>query len=293
MAAPNPFAFDAQQDANAINIGAAANLNAQDRPNKSLHDHQAKATLIDERLKALAPPSGQVVADAHNTEYGKWPVQLVGPSIHDKKYQILRRHVNPRGVIEGVGVVTAGPEYLDYIDEKRKMMLKADFEAWVCKSIDLSTPEKRDYWYKTIPWLLERKSALLKATQDVIAKAAEINMVGPKSEDDYLFIYGVRNGLIKLPMGNPWEPAIVNTRNFYEGLFSVTRMFPWMINDRDNAYKKTIPSTPHVFATPLNMVRAQGKVSHLPDLDRAQLDSMNAQLFRVHNGGANPVPINL
>ena len=194
-------------------------------------DHMTVASNYDSRLRSLATPSGVVIRDSGSTTYSKWPVQLYAPDVRDHEIQLRKAALtNPLGV-DGIGQVMAPSDYFEYLDRKRQMVQKADFESWLYSHLDLSTPANMDWAKRNFPDLFTNRILNFQKTQANVTKAALINIRGPESVDDYLFMYGLDRGLIKLPSSPAYVPESIQSDSFEEGLFSISRLLPWKVTD--------------------------------------------------------------
>lgn len=124
----------------------------------------------------------------------------------------------------------AGPDYDAYVDRKRVETTGAEFKAWLTNNVDLSTPEKQEYYYNMFPFLRDDRLAEIDRQAALQKKMAEINVRGLQSEEDWFFVYGLQQGYITVseePLQNLWqEKKLAST--YEKGLFSILsrKLFP-------------------------------------------------------------------
>ncbi len=198
------------------------------------------AEQVEKQIDSHAVVGGQVVEDRGKTVYTQWPTKLVEADPQDQHYHLRSQFIKtgPGNVpyVEGQGVAMVGEDYFAYQDRKRKMLQRADFESWLMSQVDYSSPEKVAYWKEKFPRLFEARESLWKDQQEIQSRFALIQMRGPQDEDDYILIYMLQRGLLKLPKGPLWQPSGVLQDTFERGLFNWKRFFPAKMSDNTPSY---------------------------------------------------------
>jgi hypothetical protein len=167
------------------------------------------------------------------------------------------------------------------------MIQKGDFDAWLMSQMDLSTPEKMEYWRTKFPDIFQAREELWRQNQDLITQAALINMRGPISRDDYLFLYMLSRGYINLPDVPSYQPESVRSdTTFTRGMFSFYRMLPWVNSDNTSAPVAKTAVGKIDWKNPLNKFDGGGAVTFLPGGDAALGE--DAELARFY--GQIPKP---
>lgn len=153
-----------------------------------------------------------------------FPVSLGTPDPQDERYFLQKQLVgnNAMGVIPGVGQAIVGPEYFDYVKRKEEVVQQAEFQSWLMKQADFSTPESSEYWYQHHPWMLTKRVEQVNRVADLQKQIGSINIQGPQTEDDWKLLFAIHKGLVQVPTMAPHmlnqDPTI--TSNYITGMFS-------------------------------------------------------------------------
>jgi hypothetical protein len=186
------------------------------------------ALALQRRIAETSDPTNVFKMQA-GTDAGavsKFPAQLGARDPEDAKWQVVR-DAAAAGKIPGQYVV--GDDYFNYVDRKNAMQKFADFRAYILKNVDLTTPEKQQYWYNQFPWIKEMKNEEINRNADLQKRLAKINLLGPQEEEDWFMLYQVQKGNIKVPtkplhaMGEEADGRFA--ADFNEGFFSI---FNWL-----------------------------------------------------------------
>lgn len=130
---------------------------------------------------------------------------------------------NVNGVIPGVGQAIAGPEDIAYVRRKQEMAQYVEFQDWLFRQADYSSPEKAEYWRKMFPEIIQKKVAEIERVANLQKNMALINLNGPQTREQWLTLWLQEKGLIKVsnqPVHLLPVDATNNTDNYTRGMFS-------------------------------------------------------------------------
>lgn len=179
-------------------------------------------------LRRNAPQLGQRMPDRGQTAAGQFANVIEKGDPRDERYALrgqLLGENNATGVLPGVGLAMATDKDFEYFHKKALDAQEADFKAWFLAQMDLSTPEKQAYWQSQFPEVFQEKQRLLESQVDIQLKLAKIRMLGPKNKEDYMLLWAIQRGFIKLPDGPLYDPSKESVKNFHEGLFNIKKLF--------------------------------------------------------------------
>lgn len=154
-----------------------------------------------------------------------FPVRMGTSDPDDYKYALQGKLVNQEGKVPHVGQAIVGPEYFEYVERKMDVAQQVEFEDWLMKQVDWSTPEATEYWVRMFPWMLERRLEEVNRVSDLQKVKAKINIAGPQTAEDWRFMWNEQRGLIKVPD----KPVHVlpetsnmdyNNKDYARGMFS-------------------------------------------------------------------------
>lgn len=158
-----------------------------------------------------------------------YPVRMLGGGPEDVKWAIRKQLVGDNGVVPGVGLAIAGPEYDSYVNNKRIDEQDASFKTWITKNVDLSSPEKQEYFYNMFPWIRDDRLAEVDRQAELQKMMARLNITGPQSIQDWYFMYALQQGYIQVS-DKPLQKLneITSTATYKSGLFSILsgKLFP-------------------------------------------------------------------
>jgi hypothetical protein len=152
-----------------------------------------------------------------------FPAKLGARDPEDAKWQLVR-DADAAKAIPGQYVV--GDDYFNYIDRKNAMEKFADFRRYVLDNVDLTTPEKQQFWYNQFPWIKDIKVDEINRNADLQKRLAKINFLGPQEEDDWFLLYQVQKGNVKVPtkpVHQMNDEADRYAEDFHSGFFSIYR----------------------------------------------------------------------
>lgn len=187
----------------------------------------------------VAPPGA-----AQNSNV-KFPVSLGTPLQKDETYALQARMTNEQGVVPHMGQAVVGPEYFDYVKDKEVITQYAQFQEWLMRQADLTTPESAEYWFGHFPWMLNKRVSEIERVAELQKQVGKIQVAGPQTEDDWKLLFAMDQKLVTVPdlpahqLGMT-SPASLASKNSYTlGMFSPmadamynppgpdTRQVPW------------------------------------------------------------------
>lgn len=168
--------------------------------------------------------------DKSKSDVAKFPVRMLGGDPDDSKWAMRKSIVGENGIVPGVGMAIAGPDYDSYVNRKRIELQDAEFKTWVTANVDLSSPEKQEYYYNLFPFIRDERLAEVDRQAFLQATEARINITGPQSEEDWFFIYAKQQGYIEVST-QPLQSLNDQTnlgKSYEGGLFSIVsnKLFP-------------------------------------------------------------------
>lgn len=209
--------------------GNAKFISNNDRWNNTAQtDHPVRA-FIDR----YSPQLGQSITT--NNTYGvsrMFPNLIEKGDPRDDYYAFKSGLINANGVIPGAGLAVASDADVGYLRKKGDDTVEAAFKAFLLDQMDLSTPEKQDYWQKNYPQVFDEKIKLVESQLDLQLKLAKLRILGPRSQEDYMLIFAIQHGYIALPKGPVYDPTSLEKTDFHRGLFNVKK---WLLTN-DSQY---------------------------------------------------------
>lgn len=152
-----------------------------------------------------------------------FPVRMGTSDPEDYKYALQKKLVNPQGIVEHVGQAIVGPEYFEYAERKMDVAQQVEYEDWLMKQVDWSTPEATEYWVRMFPWMLDRRLEEINRVSNLQNHKAKINVAGPQTAEDWRFMWNEQRGLIKVsdtPVHLLPKDTTINTNTYSRGMFS-------------------------------------------------------------------------
>lgn len=162
-------------------------------------------------------PAGEQTKDVNVN----FPVQMGSSDPEDEKYYLQSKLIGNNGVIPGVGQVVVGDEYMNYAKRKMNVAEQFEYESWLMKQVDWSSPESQAYWVSMFPWMRDKRFEYIDQVAELQKKDAKIAIAGPQTEDDWRFIYNKMRGVIKIPEKPIHMLSTAEVSNDYKrGMFS-------------------------------------------------------------------------
>lgn len=220
--------------ANGAITGARFITNNNRWNNTAQTDHPVK-----EFINRYAPQLGQQITTSDTQGIAKkFPNMIEKGDPRDDYYAFKSSLVNDNGVIPGAGLAIASDADVGYLRKKGDDSIEAAFKAFLLDQMDLSTPEKQDYWQKNFPWVFEEKIKLVEAQLDLQSKLAKLRILGPRTQEDYMLIFAIQHGYIAIPKGPVFNPDSLEKTDFHRGLFNVKK---WLLTHDSQKIAMTDP----------------------------------------------------
>lgn len=188
----------------------------------------AFAAMLKQTQQHYNPAAREQVGDVKNNPNSRFPVTLGNADRDDDEYRRRGALVDQKsGVVPGVGLAIAPEGYFDYVKRKEDENIYVNFQEWILKNCDFSTPESVQYWTDMFPFIRERMEAEIEREGELQKKLAKIAAVGPTQEEDWFTLYCLNQGLIK-PYNTPLYRMNDDKAQPYQGgLFSIFNMAPF------------------------------------------------------------------
>lgn len=199
---------------------------------ETTYQHQVghSTSSVNDYLARQSPDLGTVVPDLNNTVASQFPSRVGHGDPRDDtmalKAQMLASTASNNGYLPGVGIAQATDRDFQYFRDKELAEREADFKRFFLSNIDLSTPEKQDYYQRLYPEIFSERESLAEKQIEHQAHLMKINLRGPRNMEDWQFLYGLDRGFIQVPKGPIWDPQNLLSNSFEGGLFSVRKILP-------------------------------------------------------------------
>jgi hypothetical protein len=181
---------------------------------------------LEKKSSEYARPPSQVVPDQSKSVFSRWPTLLASTDKDDAIYELQQKLTDQSGVVPNIGQAIVDKDFFEYQRRKSEQAELARFKVWFYKQMDLSTPEKRNFWETKFPEVFDDRKKLMEQQFDVAKRMALINIFGPRTMDDFVFMYLVQEGKIEIPKGAIFDPASHPYDNFQRGFFNIKNLFP-------------------------------------------------------------------
>jgi len=159
-----------------------------------------KAQDLMERFGSIAtPPNLYSGYGAVADQKAKFPLQLGSTDPDDRKYNIQRTMVGNSltGTVAGYGQATVGSEFFDYAKRKQDQNTLHDFYGYMLNNADLTKPESAQWWFGKFPWMKDMRLREIEREAEVQKRLAKIQVCGPESEEDFMVLFMIDQGLLK------------------------------------------------------------------------------------------------
>jgi hypothetical protein len=157
-----------------------------------------------------------------------FPLKIGSTDKDDIKYGIRKELVgggtNPTSaVVPGVGMAIAGEEFFDYAQRKEEQEMLFDFKKFVAAQADLSSPASAQWWFEKFPWMKELRLEQVNQQGELQKQLARIQITGPQNEEDFMHLYLVNKGLIRVteqPLHRLGQATDITSSTFRQGFFN-------------------------------------------------------------------------
>lgn len=179
-----------------------------------------------------APNVFQFATPAQSAENARvaFPLKIGSTDKDDIKYGIRKQLVGPEGTpqagtanVPGVGMAIAGEEFFDYAERKEQQEMFFDFKKFVAAQADLTTPASAQWWFEKFPWMKELRLEQVNQQGELQKQLARIQITGPQNEEDFMHLYLVNKGLIRVsdqPLHKLGQAADITSSTFRQGFFN-------------------------------------------------------------------------
>ena len=167
---------------------------------------------------------------SRNNEREAFPLKIGSTDKDDIKYAIRKQLVGPAGTpqagtanVPGVGMAIAGEEFFDYAERKEQQEMFFDFKKFVAAQADLSSPASAQWWFEKFPWMKELRLEQVNQQGELQKQLARIQITGPQNEEDFMHLYLVNKGLIKVteqPLHRLGQATDITSSTFRQGFFN-------------------------------------------------------------------------
>lgn len=151
--------------------------------------------------------SNRGALDAVNTN--NFPARYFTPNPYDDYYDLKSKaliNLYPDGARDRIHTMLTDQD-LAYLDNKRKQQELAKFTVWTEQWFDFSDPAQADLYAKAFPEYYEKRKQLITDLAQIQVKYAILRLLGPRTREDFLFLWGVKTGRIPLINGPLWNPT--------------------------------------------------------------------------------------
>lgn len=227
----------------------------------------AKASKLNSFLSGV---SGQYPVKVETRKGTQFHAHLSGPDPEDRKWNLISEKLMEKDAVTKAytgktidGQTAIAPEsWYNYMSRKVDRELLANYEGWAINQVDLSTPEAAEFWGRVLPWIREKREALLEEQANIQKQLALIKIRGVQSEEDMMLVFAVQNNMVQVsdkPLYQLDDPAAkfadkATSSTFVSGLLNPWQNFfitsPLTRTGGNNA--KTVPV--YDFADPMKTV---------------------------------------
>lgn len=197
---------------------------AQANDDTTEHKVGRKNNNINDYIARNAPDLGTVVNTG--TVASQFPSRVGHGHPDDQMYALKSKMLGKGQTLPGVGLAMATNEDFRYFQQKELDAREADFKRFFLSQIDLSSPEKQDYYQRLYPEIFNEREQLAEKQIEHQAHMLKIQLRGPRSMEDWQFLYGIDRGFIQFPKGPIYDPTALLKTSFQGGLFSIRHILP-------------------------------------------------------------------
>lgn len=222
---------------------AASRTSTYDRATDTTQHQVGRSTSsVNDYLSRQSPDLGTVIPDLNNTTSSRFPSRVGHGDPRDETMALKAQMLQGGVDLPGVGRAMATDSDFQYFRDKELAEREADFKRFFLSNIDLSTPEKQDYYQRLYPEIFSERESLAEKQIEHQAHLMKINLRGPRNMEDWMFLYGLERGFIQIPKGPIFDPDNLLQNSFEGGLFSIRKILP-----RDG---KNVPLITNAATTP-------------------------------------------
>lgn len=160
------------------------------------------------------PTRSGAAATASVNQDTNFPAQYIDKDPRDTLYDVKRGVIKEAKSWLGVGkesgaqaVVPITDADAAYFKHKMDQMEYANFKVWAEQWYDFTDPAQVRLFEEAFPDYYQQRAQLIKNLGDNSTKYAILRLLGPRTRDDFMFMWLVQTGKISLPTGALWEPS--------------------------------------------------------------------------------------
>lgn len=153
-------------------------------------------------------PSTYVERDPRDTDYS-YLQQLAGGPQYNEAGAIIDGAARPNflGGNNTQVVVPITESDIAYAKSKASQEEYQNFLVWSEQWFDFSDPAQVEIFQRAFPDYYERRSNLIMNLSEIQTKFAILRLLGPRTRDDFYFLWLVQNGTLPLIQGPLWDPS--------------------------------------------------------------------------------------
>lgn len=178
--------------------------------------------------------SGMPATDAVNKS--RFPAQYIDRDPRDSLYSLKKAVVAGQGTWLGAGAAQAVVPITDadmmYFKHKEEQQEYQNFKIWAEQWYDFSDPAQVRLFEEAFPDYYMQRLTLIQNLGMNAVKYAQLRLLGPRTRDDFMFMWAVQTGRIQMPKGALWDPATWSK----EGPAAQLAFFnPWRLTSKATA----------------------------------------------------------
>lgn len=182
-----------------------------------------KMQSLTQKYTSLATAPNVFKTGNANQPNERFPVQLGTTDPEDAKWALRSKIVDNTDNVPNIGKAIVPEGYFDYAERKEMNNLMTQYQQFILQQVDLSAPEKQQWWYQKFPWIRDAKLQEMYTQAELQKKFAEIQITGPQNEEDFMLLWLRKNGLIRVADVTPerlYEATNITSDTYNHGFFS-------------------------------------------------------------------------
>lgn len=167
-----------------------------------------------------------------------FPAQYIDRDPRDTFYSLKKQTIAEANQWLGTGpaagaqaVVPITDADVQYFKHKMDQQEYVNFKVWAEQWYDFTDPAQVRLFQEAFPDYFEQRATLIKNLGDNMTKYAILRLLGPRTRDDFMFMWLVSTKKIPMPEGPLWDP-----QQWYKQCNKKLAFFnPWRMTDDKNA----------------------------------------------------------
>lgn len=156
--------------------------------------------------------SGKPVDDP--VQKNNFPAQYIDRDPRDTYYSLKKQTISEANQWLGTGGPNAGAQAVvpitdadvQYFKHKMDQEEYQNFKIWSEQWYDFSDPAQVRLYQEAFPDYFEQRATLIKNMGDNMTKYAILRLLGPRTRDDFMFMWLVQTGKVPMIKGPLWDP---------------------------------------------------------------------------------------